>query len=98
MQEIEQKREQRLRFADMGKKYMIDITQTAYQVAEYRAHCTFQVDARILGLAAYVTSTHHHCADTKPVALHCCGRSFSPQDAMCELIWHMHWERSNKGY
>ncbi|KAF9366915.1 hypothetical protein BGX34_000033 [Mortierella sp. NVP85] len=42
MQEIEQKREQRLRFADMGKKYMIDMAQTTYQVAEYRAHCTFQ--------------------------------------------------------
>ncbi|KAG0000923.1 Transcriptional regulatory protein [Modicella reniformis] len=42
MQEIEQKREQRLRFAGMGRKYMIDISQSAYQVAEYRAHCTFQ--------------------------------------------------------
>ncbi|ORZ05171.1 Sds3-like-domain-containing protein [Lobosporangium transversale] len=42
MQEIEQKREQRLRFAGMGKKYLIDIAQSAYQVAEYRAHCTFQ--------------------------------------------------------
>ncbi|KAG0246223.1 hypothetical protein BGX31_003687 [Mortierella sp. GBA43] len=42
MQEIEQKREQRLRFADMSKRYTIDIAQTTYQVAEYRAHCTFQ--------------------------------------------------------
>ncbi|KAI1317347.1 hypothetical protein EDD11_008527 [Mortierella claussenii] len=42
MQEIEQKREQRLRFADMGKKYLNDIAQSAYSVAEYRAHCTFQ--------------------------------------------------------
>ncbi|KAF9371377.1 hypothetical protein BGX21_005163, partial [Mortierella sp. AD011] len=46
MQEIEQKREQRLRFADMGKKYLIDIAQSAYQVAEYRAHCTFQSERR----------------------------------------------------
>ncbi|KAF9106875.1 hypothetical protein BGX27_008954 [Mortierella sp. AM989] len=46
MQEIEQKREQRLRFADMGKKYLIDIAQSAYHVAEYRAHCTYQYARR----------------------------------------------------
>ncbi|KAI7828007.1 hypothetical protein BC939DRAFT_77261 [Gamsiella multidivaricata] len=44
MQEIEHKREQRLRFAEMGKRYLIDIAESAYQVAEYRAHCTFQVN------------------------------------------------------
>ncbi|KAF9435985.1 hypothetical protein BGZ76_005099 [Entomortierella beljakovae] len=42
MREIEQKREQRLRFADMGKKYLLAIAENSYQVAEYRAHCTFQ--------------------------------------------------------
>ncbi|KAF9359392.1 hypothetical protein BGX26_012400 [Mortierella sp. AD094] len=46
MQEIEQKREQRLRFADMGKKYLIDIAQSTFQVAEYRAHCTYQSERR----------------------------------------------------
>ncbi|KAF8976889.1 hypothetical protein BGZ46_007874 [Entomortierella lignicola] len=42
MQEIEQKREQRLHFSDMGRKYLIDIANNTYNVAEYRAHCTFQ--------------------------------------------------------
>ncbi|KAF9922514.1 hypothetical protein FBU30_007352 [Linnemannia zychae] len=42
MQEIEQKREHRLHIADMGRKYKTDIAQSAYNVAEYQAHCTFQ--------------------------------------------------------
>ena len=44
MQEIEQKREQRLVVADMGKKHKTDIAQHQYDVTEYQAHCTFQVN------------------------------------------------------
>ncbi|KAI8600697.1 hypothetical protein EDD21DRAFT_376469 [Dissophora ornata] len=46
MQEIEHKREERLRFADMGRKYLMDIAESQYQVSEYRAHCTFQSSRR----------------------------------------------------
>ncbi|KAG0248891.1 hypothetical protein BG011_009807 [Mortierella polycephala] len=42
MQEIEQKRNQRLRIAEMGRKYLTDIARNKYVVAEYQAHCTFQ--------------------------------------------------------
>ncbi|KAG0379939.1 hypothetical protein BGX24_010924 [Mortierella sp. AD032] len=42
MQEIEQKREHRLHIADMGRKYKSDIAQSAFDVSEYQAHCTFQ--------------------------------------------------------
>ncbi|KAF9901190.1 hypothetical protein EC991_006421 [Linnemannia zychae] len=42
MQEIEQKREHRLHIADMGRKYKTDIAQSAFDIAEYQAHCTFQ--------------------------------------------------------
>ncbi|KAG0196761.1 Transcriptional regulatory protein [Mortierella sp. GBA30] len=42
MQEIEQKREHRLRVAEMGKKYKTDIAQSQYVVQEYQAHCSFQ--------------------------------------------------------
>lgn len=43
MQEIEQKREQRLSVADMGKKHKTDIAQHQFDVTEYQAYCTFQV-------------------------------------------------------
>lgn len=43
MQEIAQKREQRLQIADAGKRYKSDIAQSQFEVAEYLAHCTFQV-------------------------------------------------------
>ncbi|KAF9584585.1 hypothetical protein BGW38_005922 [Lunasporangiospora selenospora] len=46
MQEIEHKREQRLRVADMGKKYKKDIAQHEYDIAEYNAHCTYQSGKR----------------------------------------------------
>ncbi|KAG0053197.1 hypothetical protein BGZ83_001508 [Gryganskiella cystojenkinii] len=46
MQEIEQKREQRLAVADMGKKHKTDIAQHQYDVTEYQAHCTFQSSRR----------------------------------------------------
>ncbi|KAG0338607.1 hypothetical protein BG000_003702 [Podila horticola] len=42
MQEIAQKREQRLQVADAGKRYKSDIAQSQFEVAEYLAHCTFQ--------------------------------------------------------
>ncbi|KAF9178186.1 Transcriptional regulatory protein [Haplosporangium sp. Z 767] len=42
MQEIEQKRDHRLRIAEMGKKHLTEIAQNKYIVAEYQAHCTFQ--------------------------------------------------------
>ncbi|KAF9298112.1 Transcriptional regulatory protein [Mortierella antarctica] len=42
MQEIAQKREQRLQIADAGKRYKSDIAQSQFEVAEYLAHCTFQ--------------------------------------------------------
>ncbi|KAF9560081.1 hypothetical protein EC968_006356 [Mortierella alpina] len=42
MQEIEQKREHRLRVADMGKKYKKDIAQNHFVIQEYQAYCSFQ--------------------------------------------------------
>ncbi|KAF8934755.1 hypothetical protein BGZ47_010218 [Haplosporangium gracile] len=48
MQEIEQKREHRLHIADMGRKYKTDIAQSAYDVSEYQAHCTFQSARRTI--------------------------------------------------
>ncbi len=43
MQEIEQKREHRLRVAEMGKKYKMDIAQSHFVIQEYQAYCSFQV-------------------------------------------------------
>ncbi|KAF9928872.1 hypothetical protein BGZ67_006722 [Mortierella alpina] len=42
MQEIEQKREHRLRVAEMGKKYKTDIAQSHFVIQEYQAYCSFQ--------------------------------------------------------
>ncbi|KAF9376907.1 Transcriptional regulatory protein [Podila verticillata] len=42
MQEIAQKREQRLQVADAGKRYKSEIARSQFEVAEYLAHCTFQ--------------------------------------------------------
>lgn len=51
MQEIAQKREQRLQVADAGKRYKSEIAQSQFEVAEYLAHCTFQVTDRFVFLA-----------------------------------------------
>lgn len=48
MQEIAQKREQRLQVADAGKRYKSEIAQSQFEVAEYLAHCTFQVTDRFV--------------------------------------------------
>ncbi|KAF9280448.1 hypothetical protein BGZ68_007233 [Mortierella alpina] len=42
MQEIEQKREHRLRVAEMGRKYKTDIAQSHFVIQEYQAYCSFQ--------------------------------------------------------
>ncbi|KAG0348647.1 Transcriptional regulatory protein [Podila humilis] len=42
MQEIAQKRENRLQIAEAGKRYKTDIAQSQYEVTEYLVHCTFQ--------------------------------------------------------
>lgn len=60
MQEIVQKREQRLAVADMGKKHKTDIAQRQFDVTEYQAYCTFQVsqwEAKLFyNLCVYITN------------------------------------------
>jgi hypothetical protein len=43
MREIEDKREQRLRIAKAWRTHMGEIAQSEFEIKEYQAHCTFQV-------------------------------------------------------
>jgi len=43
MKEIEDKRDQRLRIARAWRTHINEISQSEFEIKEYKAHCTFQV-------------------------------------------------------